>query len=210
MAGREIEKGLPITAHPAYETANVTETLFMSSRDGLCFNRWGEAFIRPGPRRERWIYAATFPQYGLLVTKSPFPNAPAELSLYVNDGGGWSQRGTASRFRRYTLRTDGFVSINAPLSGGTVITKPLTFKGDSLTMNYATSAAGSLRVELLDIDGRTIPGHELTEDIYGDEIDGTIAWSGKSVSALAGEPVRLRIELRDTDLYALKFGASRA
>ena len=68
MAGREIEKGLPITEHPSYRHGSISETLFMSSRDGLSFKRWGEAFIRPGPRRERWIYPASFPAYGLLVT----------------------------------------------------------------------------------------------------------------------------------------------
>ena len=47
---------------------------------------------------------------------------PDELSLYINDGGSWSQRGEASRFRRYTIRIDGFVSMHAPLSGGSVVT----------------------------------------------------------------------------------------
>ena len=86
MAAREIEKGLPATEHPAYDYASITETLFMSSRDGLQFKRWGEAFIRPGPRRERWIYGATFPGYGLLTTPSAIEGMPHELSMYVNDG----------------------------------------------------------------------------------------------------------------------------
>ncbi len=53
MAGREIEKGLPITKHPSYKFGSISETLFMTSRDGLHFRRWGEALIRPGPRKER-------------------------------------------------------------------------------------------------------------------------------------------------------------
>ena len=53
MAGREIEKNLPLLEHPAYKYASVSETLFMTSRDGLSFKRWGEAFIRPGLRKER-------------------------------------------------------------------------------------------------------------------------------------------------------------
>ena len=48
MAGREIEKGLPLLEHPAYKYASISETLFMSSRDGVHFKRWGEALIRPG------------------------------------------------------------------------------------------------------------------------------------------------------------------
>jgi hypothetical protein len=205
IAGREIEKGLPSTEHPAYETANISETLFMSSRDGHHFKRWGEAFIRPGLRWERWIYGATFPQYGLLTTRSDFPDTPDELSLYINDGAGWSQRGTASRLRRYTLRMDGFVSINGPLSGGTFLTKPLTFDGETLTMNYATSAAGSIQVEIQDIEGHAIPGFELTDVIYGDQIDGPIVWKGQDLRPLAGAPIRLRVVLKDADLYAFRF-----
>ncbi len=49
MAGREIERGLPITEHPSYRYGSISETLFMTSRDGLSFKRWGEAFVRPGP-----------------------------------------------------------------------------------------------------------------------------------------------------------------
>ena len=210
MAAREIEKGLPATEHPAYACASIAETLFMSSRDGLHFRRWGEAFIRPGLRQERWIYGATFPGYGLLVTPSAIDGMPDELSIYVNDGGGWSQRGTASRFRRYTLRQDGFVSMQAPLSGGAFLSKPLLFEGGRLTMNYATSAAGSIRVELQDLEGRAIPGFELSDGIYGDVIDGTITWKdGADLHRLAGTPVRLRVEMKDADLYSLRFPSER-
>ncbi len=206
MAAREIEKGLPATEHPAYRYASMTETLFMTSRDGLHFNRWGEAFIRPGLRKERWIYSATFPSYGLLVTGSDINDMPDELSIYVTDGGGWAQRGTASRFRRYTIRIDGFVSIQAPLISGSFLSKPLIFDGDRLTMNYATSAAGSIQMEIQDLEGHSIPGFELTDEIYGDQIDGTIAWnSGIDVSRMAGTPVRLRVVLKDADLYSFRF-----
>jgi hypothetical protein len=207
MAAREIEQGLPATEHPAYEHASIAETLFMSSRDGLHFKRWGEAFIRPGPRKERWIYGATFPAYGLLETRSEIDDMPNELSLYVNDGGGWGQRGTASRYRRYSMRIDGFVSMNAPLSGGSVLTKPIVFDGTRLTMNYATSAAGSIQVELQDLQGRVIPGFELGAEIYGDQIDGDITWSGGSedLRTVAGTAVRLRVVLKDADLYSFRF-----
>lgn len=73
-------------------------------------------------------------------------------------------------------------------------------------MNYATSAAGSIQVELQDLEGRAISGFELSDEIYGDEIDGKIGWkSGADVSRLAGKPVRLRVVLKDADLYSLRF-----
>jgi hypothetical protein len=208
MAGREIEKGLPITEHPAYEYGSISETLFMTSRDGLHFRRWGEAFIRPGPRKERWIYGATFPNYGLLVTKPETADMPDELSLYITDGGGWTQRGRASCFRRYTLRIDGFVSVQAPLSGGEFVTKALVFQGKELVMNFATSAAGSVQVGIQDVKGNPIPGFALSDsgEIFGDQIERIVTWDGGSdVSTLSGKPIRVRFVLKDADLYSIRF-----
>ena len=37
---------------------------------------------------------------------------------------------------------------NAPYAGGEFLTKPLTFAGKELAINFATSAAGGVRVEL--------------------------------------------------------------
>ncbi|MAV37942.1 MAG: hypothetical protein CMJ59_21090 [Planctomycetaceae bacterium] len=208
VAGREIEKGLPATSHPAYQFANISETLFMTSRDGVHFKRWGEAFIRPGPRKERWIYGATFPQYGLLVTKAGTAATPGELSLYISDGGTWTQRGKASRFRRFTLGVDRFVSVNAPLRGGGFVTKPLVFQGTTLVMNFATSAAGSIRVEIQTPNGKPANGFALADcpEIFGDHIEQVVAWkSGSDVRHLAGKPIRLRFVLKDADLHAIRF-----
>ena len=208
MAGREIEKGLPIIKHPSYKYGSISETLFMTSRDGVHFRRWGEAFVRPGPRTERWIYAGSFPTYGLLVTKPNTTGMPNELSLYVNDGGGWSSRGKATRFRRYTLRIDGFVSLQAPLAGGEVVTKPFTMRGKELTLNLATSAAGSIQVEIQTSEAKPIDGFALTDcqEIFGDEIERVVKWkSGSDVSALMGKPIRLRFVLKDADLYSIQF-----
>ena len=208
MAGREIEKDLPITKHPSYKFGSITETLFMTSRDGVTFHRWGEAFVRPGPRRDRWIYAGTMPGYGLLVTRPSTSGMPDELSLYVKDGGGWPSGGNASRFRRYALRVDGFVSVQAPLSGGEVVTKPITFTGHQLTINLSTSAAGSVRVEIQDVRGQPVKGFGLDDcpEIFGDSLDRVIHWrQGPDVSQLAGRPVRLRFVVKDADLYSFQF-----
>jgi hypothetical protein len=106
-------------SHPRYGTA-ITDTLFMSSRDGLTFHRWPEAFIRPGPRqRESWVYGDNYPFWGMIETPSATEDAPPELSLYATEGY-WE--GISTEIRRYTLRIDGFVSLQAPLAGGEVVT----------------------------------------------------------------------------------------
>ena len=109
---------------------------------------------------------------------------------------------------RLLLRTDGFASVNAPWSGGEMVTKPLTFSGERLEINYRTSAAGSLRVEIQDADGKPLPGFTASDcqEIVGDEIKRVVRWKGgPDMSALAGRPVRLRFVMKDADLYSLRF-----
>ena len=91
---------------------------------------------------------------------------------------------------------------------GEMLTKLLLFSGPSVEINYSTSAAGVVRVEIQDIDGSPVPGFELDEclDIIGDGIERTVSWkNGADVSALAGRPIRLRFVTKDADLSALRF-----
>ncbi|MBS3763674.1 MAG: hypothetical protein KGZ25_10275, partial [Planctomycetes bacterium] len=113
-----------------------------------------------------------------------------------------------NQLRRYSLRLDGFCSVRARYSGGEFLTKPLVFSGKELELNYSTSAAGSMRVEICDPDGNPVPGYSLeeAEDIFGNRIAGCASWEdGADVSELAGEPVRLRFVMRDADLFSLRF-----
>ena len=191
----------------------LTEGLFMSSRDGVTFQRWGEAFIRPGPIAEKWHNRSNYIWWGLVETASALPGAPRELSLYTNER--YYYEGQGAITRRHTCRIDGFVSLEASCAGGEVLTRPLVFAGESLAINFATSAAGGLRVQIEDADGRALPGYGFADcpEIYGDSIKRTVAWQGGSdLGTLAGQVIRLRFALRDGDLYAFGFspGTGRA
>jgi hypothetical protein len=186
--------------------AALTDGLLMSSRDGRTFHRWPQAFLRPGPRaRDNWAYGDNYQCWGLLETASDLPGAPPELSLYATEGY-W--RGTSTVFRRYSLRMDGFASVHATMPGGELLTYPLRFSGRQLQLNLATSAAGSIRVEIQSAEGIPLEGYSLDQcyDLVGDEIERTVVWEqGSDLSALQGYPVRLRVLLHDADLYALHF-----
>ena len=187
------------------DRGSLTEGLFMSSRDGRVFHRWGQAIVRPGQNQDRWYNRSNYLWLGLVETTSNLPGAGKELSLYSNER---YYKGPGGKTRRYTYRIDGFVSLSATLQGGEAITKPLVFEGKTLKMNIATSAAGSIRIELQDGDGTPIPGYTLADCpvVFGDQIDRTIAWKrGSDVSSLAGRPVRLRFVLHDADIYAFGF-----
>lgn len=129
----------------------LSDAVFITSRDSYHFKRWLEAFQRPGPQRERWVNRNNMPAWGLMVTRSALPGCPDEISFYSTEY--YYMPKQPARLRRFTLRLDGFVSVNAPYSGGEVLTRPLTLQGDRLQLNYATSAVGSVKVEVTDPRG---------------------------------------------------------
>jgi len=206
---------MPSRRGTKHRIAGLSDGVFMTSRDGVTFHRWGEAFIRPGPQPERWVNRNNLTAWGIVVTKPAIPGTPDELSVYSTEN---YYQGEACRLRRFSLRIDGFVSVEAPLSGGEMVTKVLDFAVPeaadgakpeaALVLNYATSAAGSIRCEIQDAAGKPIPGYALADcdEVFGDQIERPVSWGGKTdVAPLAGKPLRLRFVLKDADLYSIRF-----
>ncbi len=159
--------------------------------------------------RQSWFYGDTYQNHGLVETRSAIEDAPPELSIYVSEN---SHQDHPGQFRRYTLRIDGFVSLTAPLGGGELVTAPLRFEGNRLSLNLSTSAAGSVRVEIQDAAGTPIPGYALDEahELYGDSLGLVAAWKGHEtdVVRLAENPIRLRFVVRDANLFSYQFEQS--
>ncbi len=182
----------------------ISDGVFMTSRGGYRYDRtFREAFFRPGPDLGNWVSRDGMTCRGLAATSA------TELSLYHQSH--YAQ--PTACLNRYVLRLDGFGSVNGPATGGEMLTRPLRVSGRQLWLNFATSAAGSLRVEVQEADGEPIPGFSLAEskDLVGDSISAPISWGeGRDLGELAGRTVRLRFVLKDADLYALRFGSADA
>lgn len=181
-----------------------SETRLMWSRDGVNFDMAPSAFITPGPERpSSWNYS-DWVAWHVVETESVFEGAAPELTFYKQERSFFDR----VQLRRFTLRLDGFASIHAPIEGGELVTPPLVFEGSALSMNFATSAFGSVRVEIQDADGRPIPGFTLDDSIesYGDAVARDVMWKDNpNLGTLAGKPVRLRFVMRDSDLYSIRF-----
>jgi hypothetical protein len=215
--------------------SNYSDLIFLTSRSaGRTWNMWPQAFLRPGLSADRWQHhVSNLPARGLVDTRtdsfsdSPVPETvarPIEWSFYAAEG---FQRDVV-KLRRYTLRQHGFVAISdtsnitphfrnggeldAEFLGGEVITKPLTFKGSKLFLNYSTSANGGVRVELQDVNGTPIDGYSLSDSsvLFGDQLDKAVTWKrgrgvSSDISSLVGKTIRIRFIINDADIFALQF-----
>ena len=205
----EEERALDIARLPGNKTTP-TYTFASDANDLiLCLTKPGstvferpfmEAFLRPGPELGNWGSRNNYTS----LSGAIIPTGPAEISFFVSR----HHLQKDNYIQRISLRTDGFVSVNAPYAGGTMDTVPFTYTGDHLELNYSTSGAGEIRVELQDEAGQPLTGYTLADCdvLIGDRIAGTVSWHGQtSVARYMTKPVRLHFQMMDADVYAFQF-----
>ncbi|MBM3727884.1 MAG: hypothetical protein FJW40_20975 [Acidobacteria bacterium] len=202
MPGRQVlsdEEARTSGVNPGYYK-DCADAVLLTSRGGAAYDRvFKEAFLRPGLGVENWVSRTNYPALNTVAT------GDHEISFYTVSN--YGQPGT--HIRRYSLPMDRFASIRAGYDGGEALTRVFTFRGSRLLLNYSTSAPGGIRTEIQDDTGRPLPGLALEDSIelIGDQIERAVRWKqGADVSALAGKPVRLRMVLKDADVFALRFG----
>lgn len=181
-----------------WQGADCSDAVLMSSRGGYEFDRtFPQAFVRPGDDILNWTSRNNYPALGIIQS------SPTEMSIHVQRNTGWSY----NCLQRMTLRLDGFASIQAGHETGELLTRLLTFKGERLEINCATSAAGGMRVELQDANATPVPGFAMEDcqEIIGDKIAHQVEWRGGGLARWQGRPVRLRYQLKEANLYSFRF-----
>ncbi|UCD30021.1 MAG: hypothetical protein JSV03_05975 [Planctomycetota bacterium] len=108
-----------------------------------------------------------------------------------------------------TLRKDGFASLDAGSTIGTVTTKRLTGTGGPLHVNY-DATGGWLKVEVLDEDGNVLPGYSESECdlLQGDSVDQVVTWGVQTELPAGTEPLRLQFVMQDASIYSFMAGDS--
>lgn len=175
----------------------VTDSLFMTSRDGETWTRYQEAFLAPGPEHpDNWIYGDANIAYRFV------DSGKDTYYLYIIDFARSYDK--PRQMARHEIRKDGFACLMADHIQREIITKPLTFSGSILHLNFETSAFGSIYVDVLNEDGSPIsPG---SFEIYGNSLDRPIRFpDGTDFAPFAGQTVRLRFKLLEAKLYSLWF-----
>jgi hypothetical protein len=205
----------------ACNTADGTfDVQFAASRDGITWNRWREPYVAAGVhegldlrivsmgpgmvRRGRLLY-----QY--FVGDTFTHGRPVVWDKDLENRAEWLKKDRGGIYCA-TQRVDGFVSMDATNTRGTLTTRPLVFKGNRLLLNIHTAGSGSVKVALLKADSTPHPGFAATdcEIISADEIDYEVRWKGgPDIGALSGTPARVQMEIRNAKLYALQFGPAQ-
>jgi hypothetical protein len=186
-----------IKEHFGREGTALTDCVIMTSRDGFTFDRRDEAFMTPGvENRTNWWYGNCYTVYGLCETDAEEEGAPREISFYMGE----NYRIKNVNFRRYTVRLDGFFSWQSPFRGAEVLTKPLTISGDEMSLNFATSAAGGIKVFICDEDGSELEGYE-SYTVFGNSTERPVTFA-KPLAELSGKTIRLKFKMKDADIYS--------
>jgi hypothetical protein len=189
--------------------SGVVEIQTMSSRDGLSWKRYPRpVYIGPGQDRDVGEIHMSRMVQGMIRRGNEIWQYQQTDPNYHSDWRNQKREGKPGLFR-LIQRLDGFIAAQSPYTGGEMITRPLVFEGNRLTLNIDTEGTGYAQVGFLDKKGEPIPGFGMDACIYinGDFYDTEVEWldRGKDVSELAGKPVRIVFRMRGSKLYAMQF-----
>ena len=188
-------------------TPDTIDVQLATSRDGILFRRWRESFVRLGMNG---AFDSKMIDMGVGMVRrgnellmyyggSKFCHGETNPSMNPGLGGIGMVR----------IRVDGFVSQDAPISGGILITKPVKFgSGSRLVVNMDGSVNGTLKVDLLDEFCHPIGGFSGFDSdvLYGNDINRLVTWKGSGdFAVLKGRPIRLRFSGKSVKLYAFQF-----
>ncbi|MEO1997727.1 MAG: hypothetical protein ABGZ17_20895 [Planctomycetaceae bacterium] len=187
-------------------TTNRIDVQLAASRDGLQWQRVADrgVFISNGPRGS-WdggcIFTAAQPlqvvgdRVFIFYSALMLDHEERRPSRAQEPGYGESSIGVA------TLRRDGFVSLRADQTNGSLITEPFVWKaGRSLHLNV-DARQGQIQVAVLDQHGKPIAGWETSDAVVGDHTDVVVRWPSRPESN-TDRLLSLQLTLRQTDLYA--------
>ncbi len=104
------------------------------------------------------------------------------------------------------LRRDGFVSLNAAIHQGHLVTRPLGFSGSRLHVNAEIQAGGFLRVGLRGLDNQqAIGGYAVADAVpmSKSSINHLVTWQdGADIRPQPDADIRLEFQMENAKLYA--------
>jgi hypothetical protein len=173
------------------KAAGIGYTVLAWSRDGRTWERDYEPFIPNDPTPGTFDHAVAWGDEQIVVGD--------ETYVYY---GGYERGHKVNRFNERhigfaQMPRDRYVSRDADLNIGTLITKPVIIDANSLTVN--ANAKGECRVRLLNLGCKPIEGFDWVE-FKGDLVEHRVNWN-KNLNSLVGIPVRIEFQLKNAQLF---------
>ena len=184
-------------AVPDGREKDVSDVVFLTTRGGLHYQRGlPGALIPPGPDPADWVGRSNMVALGLV----PLPSGGMGLFRQHH------YASPTNHLELYAYREDGIAYLRDTAGNGTILTKPFVAMGTGLWLNFATSAPGSISVEVLDEAGIPLPQFSgpNAAHLCGNRVAREVTWASTTWAQLSGWPVRLRITLDDAELYSLQ------
>jgi hypothetical protein len=199
-----IHKGPPNEICEKGGFPKITDITLAYSRDGIHWARPDRTpFLACTQKPGDWNRGYLHPAGGVCLVVGDY------LHFYF---GGWSGISPKLGGHMYAggstglalLRRDGFASMDAGETAGTLTTVPLTFRGRHLFVN-CNAAGGELRAEALREDGEVWKPFTAANCVpmRGNRTAERLRWRGvDDLKSLAGMPVRFRFHLKSGELYS--------
>lgn len=105
------------------------------------------------------------------------------------------------------LKPDRFVGLHAGAEPAELLTVPCRLPSPEVRVNASVTEGGSLRVAMLDADGRLIEGLGADDcrPIAGDSTGHAVRWPAGRPGDWVGKPVRFRLQAAHAALYSISF-----
>lgn len=151
---------------------------------------------------------------GTIYTSSTMQISEKQIDVYFGamnlpHGGDKGSEKQVAQIAKASWRRDGFVSLhNEGNDVGIITTKSFIFNGKKLFINAKLFPTGTLKIEVLDVSGKPIPGLALSDSrmITGDHLSIIAGWQKRiDLGSLEGQEIKLRFYLDGGDLYSFWF-----
>ena len=173
------------------KAAGLGYTVLAWTRDGVTWERDYQAFIPRNPVPGTFDHAMAWGDEQINVGK--------ETYIYY---AGYKRGHKVNRFNEREIglarmKNDRYVSRDAGLNEGEIITKQLILNGNSLSVN--ANIHGDFKVRLLDKDCNPLLGFGWVS-VKGNEVDLPVKWN-KNLNSLNGRTVRIQFKMKSAQLF---------
>ena len=183
-----------------YQVAELTY-----SRRGTAWHRamQGQAFIPHGDETD-W-------DSGNLQCASAPVFLDDEIRYYfassnVRHDSNWEEKPGRFGVGMASLKPDRFIALVAGDQPAEMYTRRFSLKSPEVYVNADIATDGAVRLELLDEEGRPLPGFELSRcvPITGDSLSHPVHWEGEpNLSEILDRPIRWRLQATRAKVYAV-------